>query len=246
MNVNGRAYSAAYISVDSDSDNYGKITVLQLPRGSSDTPGPEQFYNNVASNGVISKDLSLFNAAGGGSQVIHGNLLTLPLGNSFVYVEPLYTQSSSGSGFPKLQRVIVAFGDIDNIGYGRTFAAAVSDFLPGHCTGESLPGATSCTGSSTSNGGGATTPPTTTPSTTPTATGTPTTSTPPSVVAGAVSVDQLNSAYTALQDAYQTGNPTTISTAEANVLNLLAKYLSEHPGAALPTGGTTPTPTPSK
>ena len=242
MNVNGRAYLAAYISVDSDSDDYGKFTVLQLPRGSSDAPGPEQFYNNVASNAVISKDLSLFNAAGGGSTVVHGNLLTLPLGNTFVYVEPLYTQSSNNASgtFPKLQRVIVAFGDIDNIGYGKTFAAAVSDFLPGHCTGETLPGATSCTGS------GGSTPVITPPVTSPTSPATGTSTTP--ATGGSVTVQQLNAAYTGLQNAYKTGNPTTIASAEAQVLNLLQTYLAEHP-AGLSSGSTTtptPTPTPTK
>ena len=48
-------------------------------------------------------------------QVIHGNLLTLPIGNSFLYVEPLYVQASGSTGYPILQRVLVAYGD--KIGY---------------------------------------------------------------------------------------------------------------------------------
>ena len=54
---------------------------------------------------------------------MHGNLLTLPIGNSFLYVEPLYVQGATSTGYPVLQRILVAYGD--KIGY----AANVPDAL---------------------------------------------------------------------------------------------------------------------
>src|SRR5690348_16403440 len=65
------------------------LPIFKVPTGSV-TKGPEQVRGILNSNSTISKDLSLFNSANGGSSVVYGNLLTLPLGNSFLYVEPLY------------------------------------------------------------------------------------------------------------------------------------------------------------
>ncbi|MEO6887024.1 MAG: UPF0182 family protein, partial [Jatrophihabitantaceae bacterium] len=83
MKVNNSTYLAAYVSVDSDPANYGAITVLRLPPGSV-IQGPEQVFNNFNTQPTISKDIALL--GGGGSTVVHGNLLTLPVGNSFLYV----------------------------------------------------------------------------------------------------------------------------------------------------------------
>jgi len=53
---------------------------------------------------------------------VHGNLLTLPVGDSFLYVEPLYVASTgSSSSYPTLQRVLVRYGN--KIGYGETLEA---------------------------------------------------------------------------------------------------------------------------
>jgi hypothetical protein len=56
----------------------------------------------------ISEQLTLWNQQG--SNVIRGNLIVIPLNNSFLYVEPLYLQAES-SAIPELQRVIVASGE---------------------------------------------------------------------------------------------------------------------------------------
>jgi uncharacterized membrane protein (UPF0182 family) len=234
MIVNSKQNLAAYVSVDSDpGPNYGKFTVLKVSTASV-TKGPEQVSNILSTNATISKDLSLFN--GGGSSVVRGNLLTLPLGNSFLYVEPLYVQASAANGsYPTLQRVLVSYGD--KVGYAATLAGALSN-LDDPVVGSSLPGAST---------GGSTPTPTPTPTgTSSSPTTTPSTSTTPVSGAG-VTLTQLNGAYTQLQDAYKTGNQATISSAEANVLTLLSQYLKDNPGAALPSGsataGTTPTPT---
>jgi uncharacterized membrane protein (UPF0182 family) len=247
LTVNKQTYLASYITVDSDPANYGHITVLQLPKGLSSVPGPEQVYNKITTDATIRKD-SLFNAGSAGSSaVIHGNLLTLPLGTSFMYIEPLYTQSNTGTNgaFPVLQRVIVVYGN--KTGYGSTLQDALDDFLPGHCEGQSVVGvaiACSASGNSGTSSGSPSTSPTTTPTTapvtTPTGSGTPTTH------LGSVTVQQLNAAYTALTDAYRTGDPTKISTAEANVLTLLSQYLRDNPGVTLPSGSSTPSSSPTK
>ena len=74
------------------------MTVLRVPSRTV-IQGPEQIANTFNSNAIdLAKDLSLLDT--GGSSVMHGNLLTLPIGNSFLYVEPLYVQASGAYGLP--------------------------------------------------------------------------------------------------------------------------------------------------
>jgi uncharacterized membrane protein (UPF0182 family) len=164
---------AAYMTVDSDyGPNYGTLTVLQVPT-QSNIQGPSQVANVFKSNPTISKDISLLGS--GQSEVLHGNLLTLPLGDSFLYVEPLYVQATSGSSsYPTLQRVLVTYGD--KIGYGATLEDALTDIREGRSPGASL-----VLGQTTGNGGTSNNPPPSSPSTTPSAPTSPTTTptTPP-------------------------------------------------------------------
>ena len=221
--------------------------MLQLPHGSSAVQGPEQVFNKLSSNGTITKDLSLFNTAGGNSSVIHGNLLTLPIGNSFLYVEPLYTQGTGGGKgvYPQLQRIIAVYGD--NVGYGETLANALSDFLPGNCTGHTLANVTcgaSDQGSPSGGGGGTTTPPS---SSTPTPTGS---STSPPPAGQQALLTQLNTAYDDLVAATKTGDFAKIGAAQEKLNGLVKQYLSQYGslpgGSGTPGGSSSPSATPSK
>ncbi len=57
---------------------------------------------------AISAQLSLWNQQG--SSVVRGNLLVIPIGDSLLYVEPLYLQAENGK-FPELKRVVLATAD---------------------------------------------------------------------------------------------------------------------------------------
>ena len=67
--------------------------------------GPKQIEARIDQDPVISSQLSLWNQQG--SQVIRGNLLVIPIGESLLYVEPLYLQAATGK-IPELKRVILA------------------------------------------------------------------------------------------------------------------------------------------
>jgi uncharacterized membrane protein (UPF0182 family) len=56
-------------------------------------------------------------------------LLTLPLGNSFLYVEPVYVKSAGQTSFPTLKRVLVSFDG--TIAYQPTLAAALDAVFGG-------------------------------------------------------------------------------------------------------------------
>jgi len=227
MNVNQQGYLAAYLSVDSDPLDYGKITVLRTRNASNAavTQGPEQVYSNINNDPTITKDLSQI-SAGGNAKVIHGNLLTMPLGDSFVYVEPLYTQNTtndSSGNYAQLQRVIVGFGNQKKFGYGETLADALSDFLPGHTTGQTL----NLSGGTTTPDPGTSNPtPTPTPSGSGSSSGSPTTTPPPASEQALVS--QMNTAYESLQSAYASGDAAKIGVAQQRVNELLAQYLSKY------------------
>ena len=226
MKVNNSTNLAAYITVNSDpGPNYGKMTVLRVPSGTV-IQGPEQLANTFSSNATISKDISLLDS--GGSQVIHGNLLTLPIGNSFLYVEPLYVQASGSTGYPILQRVLVAYGD--KIGYAANLADALANLSRGTVGASLIDGSSS--GGQTTSPSPSTPPPSSSPTAGP--------STPPVTGSQAQLVQQLNTALTRLQAAYRSGDFAAIGEAQAEVQRLTTQYLKSQSAAP-----TKPTPKPS-
>jgi uncharacterized membrane protein (UPF0182 family) len=89
-----------------DSD-YGKMRLLELPRGSI-IPGPGQVQNNFDSDSTIATQIGLLQ---NNATVVRGNLLTLPVGGGLLYVQPVYVEAQQGTRFPLLRKVLVAFGN---------------------------------------------------------------------------------------------------------------------------------------
>ena len=87
--------------------DYGKMRMLQLPSQTT-IPGPVQAQNNFESDAQVASELSLLRR--GGSDVVLGNLLSLPVGGGVLYVEPVYVQATGSNGYPLLRKVIVGFG----------------------------------------------------------------------------------------------------------------------------------------
>lgn len=108
------------------SPDYGKMTLLQLPR-SSVVPGPGQAQNSFNSEAKVQTELNLLRQ--GASQVVNGNLLTLPVGGGILYVQPVYVKSSGDSSYPTLRRVLVGFGD--KVGFAPTLDEALNQVFGG-------------------------------------------------------------------------------------------------------------------
>ena len=125
----GRENLSAFAVVDSDyGPNYGKITVLQLPR-STNVAGPSQVASNFEAKPEVANSLSLLRQ--GGSDVVLGNLLTLPVGGGLLYVQPVYVRATSNSAaYPLLQKVLVSFGDV--IGYDSSLKGALDQVFGGN------------------------------------------------------------------------------------------------------------------
>jgi uncharacterized membrane protein (UPF0182 family) len=137
----GRENLSAFAVVNSDpGPDYGKISVLQLPRNTN-IAGPSQVASNFEAKPEVANSLSLLRR--GGSDVVLGNLLTLPVGGGLLYVQPVYVKATSNtSAYPLLQKVLVSFGD--QIGYDDTLKGALDQVFGGNS------GTTS--GSTTTNG----------------------------------------------------------------------------------------------
>ncbi|HET6624775.1 MAG TPA: UPF0182 family protein [Nocardioidaceae bacterium] len=118
---------ASFISVDADAaeDDYGQIRILRLP-GNTQIPGPSQIANQFAADQEIQNALLAFTRTN--SKALFGNLLTLPVGEGLLYVQPLYTLREQGEGtYPVLRYVLVSFGK--DVGFGPTLATALDDVL---------------------------------------------------------------------------------------------------------------------
>jgi uncharacterized membrane protein (UPF0182 family) len=111
----------AWVAGRADPSNYGKLRVLKLPQSRA-IFGPLQIEARITADATIRQQTSLL-TVGGGAQVIYGNLIVLPVGNSFLYVEPLFVQATNGK-FPELQRVILATQD--KIAMSDTFPNALN------------------------------------------------------------------------------------------------------------------------
>lgn len=134
--TSARNVLTGYLAVDSDAggagkgkkgSGYGKLTLLTIPK-TDNIPGPLQVQNLFNSDTVVSQELNILKR--GNSTVKQGNLLTLPVGGGFLYVQPVYVQSTSSGSYPLLQKVLVAFGD--KIAFEDTLDEALNKLFGGN------------------------------------------------------------------------------------------------------------------
>jgi len=97
----------AWMAAQSDLEKYGQRLVYEFGPDSLFF-GPKQVEARIDQDPTISAQLSLWNQQG--SSVIRGNLLVIPIGESLLYVEPIYLQAESGK-IPELKRVVIATAD---------------------------------------------------------------------------------------------------------------------------------------
>lgn len=125
---NSRQNLAAFVSVGSEATNpktFGEIQILELPT-QTQVPGPSQIANQFQSDQEVSQALLQYKQAG--TTILHGNLLTVPVGDSLLYVQPIYIQRSAAEGsYPVLQFVIASFGK--EVGFGQTLDEALRSAL---------------------------------------------------------------------------------------------------------------------
>lgn len=120
LSARGRPNLAALLIARNDSDVYGELYLFELPREEV-VPGPQQIEAQIDQNPEISQQLSLWKE--GGSQVIRGRLLVVPVDSTLIYVEPLFLEANQAAT-PQLERVILSSGR--NVVMRPTLEEAVS------------------------------------------------------------------------------------------------------------------------
>lgn len=127
---NERQTLSGFMVAGNDPGSYGDLTVYETPTG-QDTDGPALIDALITQNPNISQKISLLNT--NGSEVILGNVLMLPVGQSMLYFRPFYVQSSRNP-VPQLEYVIVVYtgpGGSSVVDFDTTLQAALSDVFQG-------------------------------------------------------------------------------------------------------------------
>ncbi len=127
----------AWMAARCDEPNYGKLIVYNFPKQRL-VYGPTQIVSRINQDAEISKQLTLWGQ--GGSTVIRGSLLVIPIEQSIVYIQPLYLAASQEGSLPELKRIIVAFKN--NIAMEETLELSLGRIFGGTATTravESLP-----------------------------------------------------------------------------------------------------------
>ena len=142
----GREILRGFLAVDADagatsgqrSDQYGTMRLLETP-GASNVDGPGQVENQVEVSTARSAspteplNLSQFIAQNrqSGKQLTFGNLLTLPVGQGLLYVQPMYVQASKeGGSFPQNKATVAVFGK--QVAWGETLDQALDGLFGGN------------------------------------------------------------------------------------------------------------------
>jgi uncharacterized membrane protein (UPF0182 family) len=120
----GKQNMVSWMAARNDGANYGQYVSFILPKDKV-IFGPQQVASRINQDPAISRDFTLFHQAG--SQVVQGNLLVVPIGDSFLYFEPIYLQATSASGLPELKKVILA--DSVNVAYADTLQQAIDQLV---------------------------------------------------------------------------------------------------------------------
>ncbi|MGM0611106.1 MAG: UPF0182 family protein [Thermodesulfobacteriota bacterium] len=87
-----------------DGENYGEKILYEFPSGRH-VDGPRQVEARIDNDAVISEQFTLWGQVG--SEVMRGDILVIPLGQSLLYAEPVFLRPESLE-FPELRRIILA------------------------------------------------------------------------------------------------------------------------------------------
>jgi uncharacterized protein len=208
----------SWLAVRNDPGHYGEMVSYVMPKDRN-IFGPQQIANRIQQTQVISRDRTLLNSQG--SSVIPGNLLVVPIGDSFLYFEPWYLKATTTSqALPELKEIILTDASTTSI---VAYQSNLDDAL------------TQLTGAAVSTG---------------TVTGTntnPTTPVPPSTSTGASAqvtalVQQALTTYNNAQAALKNGDLATYATDMNQVGQLLQQIQAAQSGTPAPSPSPSPSP----
>ncbi len=113
-NLNG------WMAARCDGDALGELIFYQLSKQEL-AYGPNQIEAQINQEQQIARDLTLWNQQG--SRVLRGEMIALPVGDNFLYVESIYIQAETAR-MPQLRKVVLAMGE--KLVYEDTFELALA------------------------------------------------------------------------------------------------------------------------
>ena len=116
----GKDNLIGWMAARCDGEQLGELVFFQLSKQQL-VFGPNQIESRINQNQDIAKDLTLWNQQG--SRVLRGELLALPVGDTFLYVESIYIQAETAR-MPQLRKVVLAMGN--RLIYEDTFEQALN------------------------------------------------------------------------------------------------------------------------
>lgn len=143
----GRTNMISWLAVKNDGEDYGQIVLYKFPSGKI-VEGPMQVEGIVSQDTVIGPQLNLL-ATGGNSQVIRGNMLTIPIEESILYVEPIYIKALNANALPEQKKVIVYFKN--KVVMEDSLEVALAQIFPVKATVEEKPAPTPTPADGTTN-----------------------------------------------------------------------------------------------
>jgi hypothetical protein len=120
-NSNQNFNLTAWMVGQMDPGHYGQLDVYETPQGTS---GPANADAEISANKTVSSDISLLDQHG--SEVLLGETLMVPIGNSMVYLRPLYVSPTTNPQ-PQLQYVVAVLGK--QVQIDTSLTAVLSDLL---------------------------------------------------------------------------------------------------------------------
>ncbi len=115
----GKDNLLGWMAARCDGEELGELIFFQLSKQQL-VFGPNQIESRINQDQQIARDLSLWNQQG--SRVLRGDILALPVGDSFLYVESIYIQAETAR-MPQLRTVVLAMGN--RLIYEDTFEQAL-------------------------------------------------------------------------------------------------------------------------
>ncbi len=97
----------AFMAAKSDIDEYGQLVVYTVPDTS--IPGPSIVDAKIQADTEIADAFTQLNQQG--STVLQGNLLMIPVGDSLLFVRPVYVQATGDTELPQVKQVIAGIGN---------------------------------------------------------------------------------------------------------------------------------------
>lgn len=96
----------AWLAARNDKDHYGELVLYKLPKN-VEVQGPLMIDSLIDQDTTISSKMTLWSQ--GGSEIIRGNLLAVPIDGGFMYVEPIYIKAQQqGASIPQMQAIVFA------------------------------------------------------------------------------------------------------------------------------------------